>query len=110
MKNFIFIGGSYGIGLSTINRLIDQEHHVYAYSRTKGELSPESKFLHHTTFDVSKEDFCLEGLPSHCDGFVYFPGTINLRPFTSFNEEDFYKDYQLNFVSMVIILKRLFLF
>jgi len=47
MKKFIFIGGSYGIGLSAINRLIDQEHHVYAFS-------PESKFLHHTTFNASK--------------------------------------------------------
>ena len=30
------------------------------------------------------------------DGLVYFPGTINLKPFSNLKEDDFQQDYQIN--------------
>jgi NAD(P)-dependent dehydrogenase (short-subunit alcohol dehydrogenase family) len=39
------------------------------------------------------------------DGLVYFPGTVNLRPFSNYRERDFQKDYEVNVLGLVNILK-----
>ena len=35
------------------------------------------------------------------DGLVYFPGTINLKPFSSLKEKDFQQDYQINVLGLI---------
>ena len=42
---------------------------------------------------------------SAIDGIVYFPGTINLKPFERFNEDDFTDDYNINVKGLVNILQ-----
>ncbi len=39
------------------------------------------------------------------DGIVYFPGTVNLRPFSNLRSKDFQKDYEINVLGLVNILK-----
>lgn len=39
------------------------------------------------------------------DGFVYFPGSINLRPFSSLKEEDYLNDFNINILGLVKSLK-----
>ena len=39
------------------------------------------------------------------DGFVYFPGSINLRPFSSLKEEDYLNDFNINVLGLVKTLK-----
>ena len=50
-------------------------------------------------------------LPDQIDGFVYCPGTINLRPFRSLKLETFRSDLELNLIGAIktlqIILTRL---
>ncbi|MAZ01300.1 MAG: oxidoreductase, partial [Flavobacteriales bacterium] len=36
---------------------------------------------------------------------VYFPGTINLKPFSSFKKEDFQKDYEVNVLGLINVLQ-----
>ena len=42
---------------------------------------------------------------SAIDGIVYFPGTINLKPFERFKEDDFTDDYNINVKGLVNILQ-----
>ena len=39
------------------------------------------------------------------DGIVYFPGTINLKPFERFKEDDFSDDYNINVKGLINILQ-----
>ena len=39
------------------------------------------------------------------DGIVYFPGTINLKPFSNFKEKDFINDYEINVLGLINTLQ-----
>ena len=39
-------------------------------------------------------------------GMVYFPGTINLKPFTMLKEEDYLNDFNVNVMGAVKVLKK----
>ena len=39
------------------------------------------------------------------NGFIYFPGSINLRPFSGLKEEDYIKDFNINVLGLVKTLK-----
>ena len=44
-------------------------------------------------------------LPDKIDGFVYCPGSINLRPFNTLKIESFIEDYNINFLGAIKSLK-----
>ncbi len=96
-KNILVVGGSSGIGLCLVNMLASQGAQVYSASRTKSEDSPES--LIHIPIDVlSNFDLLAEQLPENLHGLVYAVGSINLKPFSRFTEDDFINDYKLNVI------------
>ena len=111
MKNFIFIGGSYGIGLSSINHIMSKKDQsdikIHVYSRSSDNLNSLEGNVIHTPFDISKDEFDTTHLPETVDGFVYLPGSIKLKPFHTLKPEDFMEDYKINFLNMVSILKKL---
>ena len=41
--------------------------------------------------------------PQHnnLDGLVYYPGTINLKPFANLKEKDFQQDYEINVLGLI---------
>ena len=41
------------------------------------------------------------------NGLVYFPGTINLKPFTMLKEQDYQNDLDINFLGAVKVVKKL---
>ena len=84
-KTFLLIGGSYGIGNKIID-LLPKESEIIVASRTKEGLS-------------------LEELPPKIDGFVYCPGSINLRPFKGLKSEAFLNDFELNVLGAVKCLQ-----
>tara|TARA_Y100000992_G_scaffold302048_1_gene274718 strand:- start:835 stop:1488 length:654 start_codon:yes stop_codon:yes gene_type:complete len=43
---------------------------------------------------------------SNINGLVYFPGTINLKPFTMLKEEDFLNDFQVNVLGAAKVVKK----
>lgn len=94
-KNILIVGGSSGIGLNLVNRLATTGAQVYNASRTKSEDWPDS--LIHIPIDVlSNIDLLAEQIPEKLDGLVYAVGSINLKPFSRYSEEDFINDYRLN--------------
>lgn len=102
MKNILLIGGSYGIGLALTTKLTE-ECNVFVASRTSENFSGLK--VTHIPFDVLSDTLDASRLPSQIDGFVYCPGTINLRPFKGLKIDTFESDMQLNFFSMVKVLQ-----
>ena len=55
-------------------------------------------------FDVQNEETFPE-IEEGIDGLVYFPGSINLKPFSNLTLSDFQKDYEINFLGLIKVLK-----
>jgi len=101
--NYLVIGGSSGIGLELVKKLLKEGNDVYAASRHKGELPDEAKFIE---LDVlGSFDDLKSALPEIIDGLAYCPGTINLKPFTRLKEEDFLNDYKINVLGAVKVIQ-----
>ena len=101
MKNILLIGGSHGIGEAIVNQLA-QTHSVIVASRTKENLPAG---VIHIPFDVTSDALNDPQLPEQLDGFVYCPGSINLKPIKMLSEESFREDMEINFFGMVRVLK-----
>jgi len=100
--NILLIGGSHGIGLSMAEHL-SKENNVYVASRTHEELG--SLNVTHIPFDATNDELDLDKLPADLHGFAYCPGSINLKPFKMMSLETFEQDMQVNFFSMVRVVK-----
>lgn len=94
MGNYVIIGGSSGIGRELAKILAEQGDQVFAtYNRT--EIEESSKNIKYFQFDVLQDTLDLADFPEEINGFVYCPGSINLKPFHRFKEEDFVADFKL---------------
>lgn len=102
-KNILFIGGSSGVGLETI-KLLHEKHNLIVACRTEENLSNLNvKYL---KFDVLNDELDIDEIPETLDGFAYFPGSINLRPFKGLKLSTFEEDLNINFLSMVKTLQK----
>lgn len=97
MKNILIIGGSSGISAAVAQICLEQGNTVYTACRNR----PEMPGVHHIPYDVLDPQASLEGLPEHLDGFVYAPGSINLRPFRALKPEAFAADFEINTMGMI---------
>lgn len=101
-KNILLIGGSYGVGLSIATQLYKNDN-VYVASRTADALN--SLNVTHIPFDATTDELDVDKLPEEIHGFVYCPGSINLKPFKMMGLDTFQEDMQLNFFSLVKVVK-----
>lgn len=97
MKNILIIGGSTGISAAVAQLCIDNGHTVYTACRNR----PEVAGVHHIPYDVLNPEASIDGLPDQIDGFVYAPGSINLRPFRALKPEAFAADFEINTMGMI---------
>ncbi|MDF4223146.1 SDR family NAD(P)-dependent oxidoreductase [Maribacter sp. M208] len=104
MKNILLIGGSHGIGLSIVKEL-QETHKLFVASRTVEDL--QHKNITHIPFDVTTDVLDTSVLPEKLDGFVYCPGSINLKPFKMMSLDTIQTDMELNFFSMVRVVKEI---
>ena len=102
MKNILLIGGSHGIGLEIATSLC-KENNVIVASRTNENLVHLG--VKHIVFDATTDVLDLNTLPETIDGFVYCPGSINLKPFKNLKLEHFQEDLNINFMHMVKIFQ-----
>jgi len=102
MKNILLIGGSHGIGRSMAQQLATN-YKVYIASRTKENL--DGLNITHIPFDATTDDLDITILPEEIHGFAYCPGSINLKPFKMMHLETIQEDMQLNFFSLVKVIK-----
>jgi NAD(P)-dependent dehydrogenase (short-subunit alcohol dehydrogenase family) len=104
-KNYVIIGGSSGIGKELVTILASQGNNVFA---TYNENIVESHDkVHYQKYDVLSDSLNLDSLPDEIDGLVYCPGSINLKPFKRFTDEDFISDFKLQVVGATKVIKSL---
>ena len=107
MKNYIIIGGNRGIGEVIVSSLLEQEANVHHFSRFSTEEPKDLGSLYHPTkFDATKDEFDFD-LPDQIDGYVYLPGSINLRPFERYSMDEFMDDLNINLLGNIKILQKL---
>ena len=88
------IGGSHGIGLSIASQL-HHDKNIFIASRTTEGL--EGLNITHLPFDARTDELDTTALPEQLDGFVYLPGSINLKPLKMLSLTTFEEDMELNF-------------
>ena len=95
MNKILVIGGSKGIGKAIIDSLID-ENSIINISRTAPLLSHTN--LNHFTCDILTDD-----LPEidTIDTLIYCPGSINLKPISRLQLNDFREDFEINVIGAV---------
>ena len=101
-KKILLIGGSHGIGHS-LARLLADDCDVIIASRTNEQL--QDLDVDHIPFDAQKDELDLSLIPEQLDGFVYCPGSINLKPFKMLTVDSFREEMEINFFSMVRIVQ-----
>ena len=101
-KNILIIGGSSGIGLA-LAEILSPSNSVFVASRSNENLN--SLDLTHLPYDATSAELDATLLPDEIHGFVYCPGSINLRPFKGLSTEAFEKDFQINVTGAINSLK-----
>ena len=105
MKNYIIIGGSSGIGKELVNLIEQQGDNVFStYNNNIIEDRPNVKYI---KFDATTDKINLDELPEQIHGLAYCPGSINLKPFHRFTDEDFLEDFKLQVLGATKIIKDL---
>ena len=97
-KNILIIGGSSGIGRALVD-ILAPVHNVYVAARSDETLNNTG--VSYLAFDALSDALDVSALPEQLDGYVYCPGSINLRPFRGLKPETFQEDFDLNVVGAV---------
>lgn len=105
MRNYIIIGGSSGIGEEIVN-LLEQEEATVLATYNNNEKQDRNK-IRYLQFDALNDTLNLDGLPDEIHGLAYCPGTINLKPFHRFTDEDFIEDFKIQVLGATKIIKQL---
>lgn len=103
MKKILIIGGSSGIGKSLAHQLESAGHEVTAtFNKNKPENKANINYHH---LDVNSDEIDLGFIPESLDGLVYCPGSIELKPIQRIKDEDFVKDFNLQVLGAIKIIK-----
>ena len=105
MRNYIIIGGSSGIGEGIVNLLENEEATVLATYNTNAKQDRAG--IRYINFDVTSDTLDLDDLPEEIHGLAYCPGSINLKPFHRFTDDDFIADFKLQVLGATKIIKQL---
>ena len=106
MKNYLIIGGSSGIGKEIVNILMNTSSNniIATYNEnSKSDVENVSFF----EFNSLKDDLDLSYLPEKIHGLVYCPGSINLKPFHRFSDQDFIKDFSLQVLGAAKVIRQI---
>ena len=99
-KTYVFAGASSKSAIETAKILQGLGNNVIGISTKKENVVYNSFFTldkyETATFPVINESI---------DGLVYFPGTINLKPFNRLTINDFLTDYQINSLGAVAFIQ-----
>ncbi|CAI8270738.1 MAG: 3-oxoacyl-[acyl-carrier-protein] reductase FabG1 [Owenweeksia sp. TMED14] len=88
----LVVGHRTGIGHALTQTLLESGYKVLGISRDKTDFEHENL----TSLEMDIESIELDDIPSALSGFVFCPGSINLKPFKSMKSEDFNHDFQVN--------------
>lgn len=100
MKKILVVGGNSGIGEAFVKKVIEDSE-VICLNR-KG-MSWEHQNLSSYTFDAMEDDLPIQ---DNIDSLVYFPGSINLKPFKNLTDKDFLNDLEVNLFGAIKTIRK----
>lgn len=100
--NYLIVGASTGIGNEIAKILSSQGHLVFSAQRNNVENMADNSYQFFEAIDGHLD---ISLLPEQLDGLVYCPGSINLKPFSRLSAQDFYNDWQINFLGAVKVIQ-----
>jgi 3-oxoacyl-[acyl-carrier protein] reductase len=101
MKTYLFAGASSAIAQETAALLKAKGDRVIGLS-TKSEIQGYDEW-----YTLEKYDFdAFPNIDIPIDGLVYFPGTINLKPFHRLKREEFVSDFLINSLGAVAFTQK----
>lgn len=89
--NYLIIGGTSGIGNAIVQSLQENGHTVFLTGRTEKNVPSGAHYIEWS----EGNNFPELGIDA-LDGLVYAPGTILLKPFHRYTEEELVNDYRIN--------------
>lgn len=101
-KHALLIGGNSGMGAATATHLQETGWSLSAAARTPGPL--ENLGIPVQPFDAAAVPDLT--LPETLHGLVYFPGTINLKPFHRLDVDDFRADFEVNCLGAARVIQQ----
>ena len=96
MKNVLLVGANSTVAIDLYDKYCEKYNFI--------KLSRNNDISHVESFDLMDDSTYLKPL-ENIDGLVYFPGTINLKPFDRLKVSDYQYDFNINFIGLVKILK-----
>ncbi len=99
--NYLFAGASSAIAKSCAQLLQNKGHVVTGFSRGNPDFSYDRFF--------EVESYRTENLPEldgTVDGIVYFPGSINLKPFHRITRDELLNEFEINVVGATEVIKK----
>ena len=101
MKNILIIGGSSGVGKSLVKRLKANNNLISTYHKNPQENSENVNFYEYDVISGSPSNL---QIPEALDSIIYCPGTINLKPFNRYTEDELIDDFKINVLGFLKIL------
>lgn len=99
--NYLFAGASSAIAKCCAEQLQKQGHTVTGLS-VQGADHPYDTLYPVASYKAEH----LPELEGALDGLVYFPGTINLKPFLRLSRADFTDDFEINVLGAIAVLQK----
>jgi NAD(P)-dependent dehydrogenase (short-subunit alcohol dehydrogenase family) len=94
MKTFLFIGANADLAIEARKLIENKGDKVIAISRNSNDFYPDFLIGNAVTNELPE-------ITEALDGLVYFPGTINLKPFRSLKSTDFQQDFEINVLGVI---------
>lgn len=101
MGIFIFAGASSAISKASAKYLTSNGHQVIGLSRNNSSQ-------YYSDFHLV-QNYNFHNLPNiegQVDGLVYFPGTINLKPFHRLTQDEFQTDFEINVAGAIATIQK----
>lgn len=105
MRNYVIIGGSSGIGKELVNELSAQGSFVF--TTFNENVVADHGNIKYQKLNVLTDTLNLDDFPEEIHGLAYCPGSINLKPFHRFKEEDFIQDFKLQVLGATKVIQQL---
>jgi len=105
MKNYVIIGGSSGIGLELVKRLENGDTKIISTYHTHPIQDRQN--VKYIRLDVISDLLNMNYLPEEIHGLAYCPGSINLKPFHRFTEQNFIDDFKLQVTGAAKIIQQI---
>lgn len=96
MNTTLLIGASSAVAKEVAKALFAKNERVLVISRNQ----PDAPFTEFFEYKPDAE-ISFQKMEGSIDGLVYFPGSINLKPFRGLKENDFLNDFNINVLGAI---------